>query len=111
VIHPFKGYVLGDGAFPRSDFEYGANREGTYTLFGTTYDGGEGGTNNGTVYEIELNSSGTEQSGYSILHSFTPSSGDLPMGGVILHDEKLFGTTTDGGIATCTCGVVYELTF
>ncbi len=66
----------------------------------------------GLVFELTPSSSPnwTEQT----LHTFTGgASGSIPTGPLLISERSLFGTTLNGGEATCNsrvgCGVVYEL--
>lgn len=68
------------------------------TLYGTTSMGGNLG--NGAVFSVN-----TDGTGFTILHTFTPtggtnnSDGANPYGGVILSDNILYGTAHNGGAA------------
>jgi uncharacterized repeat protein (TIGR03803 family) len=102
VLHIFAG-GNSDGAAPSGGLRLSGN-----TLFGTT--GGGGNSNNGTVFA--LNTDGT---GFAILYSFGPSGtnaygwftnsyqwftnggGALLYTGLILSDNKFYGTTANGG--------------
>jgi uncharacterized repeat protein (TIGR03803 family) len=72
-------------------------------LYGTTELGGQ---NWGTVFELsKTNWSET------ILHSFTGSDGVQPEAGVVFDaNGNLYGTTLSGGIPSCECGTIFELT-
>ena len=102
VLHSFNGY---DGQAPYASliFDPAGNLYGTTTLGGNLF--------YGTVFELSPASGGrwTEK----VLHSFdTGSGGYQPQAGVILDAAgNLYGTTTYGGIGTCTnlCGTVFEL--
>lgn len=72
--------------------------------YGTTQFGGS--SNRGVIFE--LSPTGQE----TILYSFTGSTdGGIPIGRLI-RDTKgnLYGITSSGGDATCSCGTVFELT-
>jgi uncharacterized repeat protein (TIGR03803 family) len=88
-----------DGCVPRAGLVLGTDG----VLYGTTY---YGGTNNfGTVFK--LNGDG---SGYSVLRSFTYSSGDgaFPEASLVQGmDGIMYGTTHDGG--TSGVGTVFKL--
>jgi uncharacterized repeat protein (TIGR03803 family) len=61
------------------------------TLYGTTRLGGSSGQ--GTVFAISTNGTG-----FTNLHSFTPNSdGALPLAGLILSGDTLYGTASSGG--------------
>jgi uncharacterized repeat protein (TIGR03803 family) len=82
-----KSFASGiDGFHPRG----GLVLSGT-TLYGTAYSGG-GDTGRGIVFKV-----GTDGSEFSILKQFTGPDGDMPMGGVVLSDGVLYGTTQIGG--------------
>jgi uncharacterized repeat protein (TIGR03803 family) len=119
----FKLNVNGSGfvtlhAFSNSDPSTFANPDGAYpwatlaisgnTLFGTATRGGTAGS--GTVFK--LNTDGT---GFTTLHSFaaldvsgTNLDGAYPLGGVVLSNNVLYGTTYRGGSAGT--GTVYRVT-
>jgi len=80
--YPYAGVVLNPG----STAVYGTN---------STYGG------NGTLYEVDLGGNET------VLHSFGPSDGDVPYGGVAIDvSGNLYGTTQYGGAHNA--GVVYK---
>jgi uncharacterized repeat protein (TIGR03803 family) len=98
VLHDFSfiDSVTGtnaDGALPWSGLVLSGD-----TLFGTASAGGSGG--NGVVFSIKTNGSN-----FTILHNFTPmdwvtaknSDGAIPLGGLLLSNDTLYGTTTSGG--------------
>ena len=104
VIHTFAGSP-NDGAHPYAGLlqdRFGNN-------YGTTFDGGA--HNAGTVYKIDTSGNLT------ILYSFTGSKdGGHPYGGLVRDSAgNFYGTTTFGGIGTCTdgthqgCGVVFRV--
>ena len=77
-------------------------------LYGTTQAGGTSA--DGIVFE--LTPSGTKYT-ETVLHSFTGSGGDgaVPQGALLLGSGGvLYGTTSQGGDATCKCGVIFSLT-
>lgn len=102
ILHVFMGGKLGDGGLPLANLVL--DRLGN--LYGTTYLGGHG---TGTVFKLAPD--GTE----TIVHAFTPKHGDgaLPTAGLIRDsDGRLYGTTSQGGIANCNsrgCGTVYKI--
>ncbi len=76
-------------------------------LYGTTYYGGA--FNDGTVYEVTP--SGAEK----LLYSFAGSAdGNTPMGGLLIANGALYGTTNAGGmISECGgagCGTLFKIT-
>jgi uncharacterized repeat protein (TIGR03803 family) len=82
-------------------------------LYGTTNVGGA--SNMGTVFELSPGSNGSWTE--TVLHSFAGGSdGASPRAGLILKQNKLYGTTMLGGTGTqCgpfggPCGTVFELT-
>ena len=78
--------------------------------FGTTFGGGSGTCNCGTIFKM------TQKGKETVLYSFKGGSqGSNPNAGVILDPEgNLYGTTLYGGNRICTeggrCGVVFRLT-
>jgi len=108
VLHSFSAISSGtnaDGAAPWGGLCLSGN-----TLYGTAAVGGDGGS--GTVFK--LNTDGT---GFSVLYSFTATSGSsytnsdgaTPFDGLTLStDNKLYGTTESGG--TGGSGTVFALT-
>jgi uncharacterized repeat protein (TIGR03803 family) len=71
------------------------------TLYGTTSAGGGGG-GNGCVFSVDTNGN------FADLHGFTGGSGgDLPVAGLIVSGNTLYGTTADGGAANS--GTVFKV--
>jgi len=93
-IYTFTGGV--DGANPGSVLVLSGN-----ILYGTAFHGGSGGQ--GTVYKIN-----TDQSGFTVLHSFagTSPNGAGP-GDLLLSGGKLYGATVYGGISNS--GSIFQL--
>jgi uncharacterized repeat protein (TIGR03803 family) len=89
---------LGDGQQPQGGLILSGN-----TLYGTASAGGA--AHEGTVFSVN-----TDGSGYSVLHSFTfggydsdtyeetNNDGIVPLGGLFLSGNTLYGTTDSGGI-------------
>jgi uncharacterized repeat protein (TIGR03803 family) len=80
-------------------------------IFGAVSAGGTA-AGYGTVYELTKTSSGLVLSQFS----FGGAGGDYPIGPVLLRNGRIFGVTSQGGIANGACqaypngnGVVYEL--
>jgi len=106
VLHKFTGF---DGAPYDGEYPLGILVEGNDgNFYGTTYEGGNNGTNNGgVVFKI------TPAGAYSIIHSFVwvaPSyDGQLPRSGLTLGtDGNFYGTTLRGGQAGY--GAIYSIT-
>lgn len=101
VIHNFSG---SDGLFPGASLI----RDKAGNLYGTTIDGGTG---MGTVFELRPNKSGGWNE--SVLYSFAgPNNNDgaYPTAQVTFDAHgNLFGTTAQGGVGSCNCGTVFEL--
>jgi uncharacterized repeat protein (TIGR03803 family) len=84
TLHSFTG--VSDGANPYAGLILSGN-----TLYGTANDGGS--WNGGTLFAVN-----TDGSGFSVLHSFFANSdGALPMAGLILSGNTLYGTADYGG--------------
>jgi uncharacterized repeat protein (TIGR03803 family) len=98
VRYNFKN--LADGITPFS----GLVLDPAGNLYGTTTEGGTGDA--GTVFEVTPSGSKT------ILHSFSLgqlAGGVLPYGGLVRDSAgNLYGTAAGGG-ASCSCGIVFEL--
>jgi uncharacterized repeat protein (TIGR03803 family) len=92
-----------DGAYPASDLILTAG-----VLYGTASQGGIAG--GGTVFKV--NADGT---GFKILHSFSPPNqntgdpgdGAFPLGGLVLAQGTLYGTTFAGG--TGNAGTLFKV--
>ena len=106
TIHGYNTYVLhsfagnGDGANPEGTL---VENNGIY--YGTTTYGGSEGL--GTVFKIN-----TDGTGYSLLYSFKGvccgrSDGSFPVGGLVLKNGQLYGTTINGGSAS-DLGTVFK---
>ena len=97
VLHSFTGGT--DGAYPYA----GLILDSAGNLFGTT--SGGGGFNAGTVFEVDR--TGKEV----VLYTFSGGAdGDGPEAGLARDAAgNLYGTTTDGGNSSCSCGTVFEL--
>ena len=82
----------------------GLIRDSAGNFYGTTQFGGPS-DNRGVVFE--LNAQGEE----TVLYSFTgQSDGGIPIGRLIRDSAgNLYGITSSGGDATCSCGTVFKL--
>jgi uncharacterized repeat protein (TIGR03803 family) len=98
VLHDFSSLdsptgTNADGALPEGGVILSGGR-----LFGTTSSGGVGG--NGVVFAV-----GTDGANFTVLHSFSPmdvltatnADGAMPLGGLVLSGNTLYGTTCAGG--------------
>jgi|HubBroStandDraft_6_1064221.scaffolds.fasta_scaffold219453_1 uncharacterized repeat protein (TIGR03803 family) len=83
-----------DGEYPY--YSSGVTLDTKGNLYGTTYQGGKGTQNAGTVYELTPSGSGYKE---NLLWSFDTVSGDgyYPRSRVILVGGNLYGTTYVGG--------------
>jgi uncharacterized repeat protein (TIGR03803 family) len=92
-----------DGSGPRAGLELGSDGN----FYGTTYFGGAGNNNDGTVFEI------TPEGTLTTLHSFDGTDGANPIGSVgQATNGKFYGTTAFAGPSTdCTggCGTIFGL--
>ena len=100
VLHNFSAPPKGANPFA------GVIRDSAGNLYGTTTNGGS--ANAGVVYKVYP----TGQA--AVLYSFTRGTdGGAPSGGVVRDSAgNLYGTTSNGGSATCFisgCGVVYKV--
>jgi uncharacterized repeat protein (TIGR03803 family) len=101
--------ILPDGWYPNASLT-----DVSGMLYGTTPTGGKcspSGYCLGTVFDVSM--SGTEH----LLHYFTDGikDGAYPEAGVIAVNGTLYGTTSGGGIGSCSgvppgCGTVFEMT-
>lgn len=99
VICSFAGGT--DGAKPAA----GLVRDAAGNLYGTTSAGGANG--NGTVFKLAPPEKGGNWA-KSVLYSFgTGTDGSVPVAGVILRSDNLYGTTSAGG--TYGYGTIFEL--
>jgi uncharacterized repeat protein (TIGR03803 family) len=102
-LHSFRTENGLDGYYP----EAGLVLDAAGNLYGTTSQGGVGGSNGGTVFKMDK--AGNE----TVLHTFEGSDGWSPGFGSLLRDSdgNLFGTTQGSGTGCQeTCGSVFELT-
>lgn len=85
VLHSF---TSNDGSEPDVGLVLSGN-----LLYGAAAGGGTGGGNEGTVFGI-----GTDGTGFTVLHNFSGSDGELPDGsGWALSGGTLYGATQYGG--------------
>lgn len=92
-----------DGASPYGGVIF--DKDGN--LYGTTYYAGANDV--GTVYKLTHNNGSWTE---SVIYSFKGGSdGDAPIS-TLVTDAKgnLYGTTSDGGAASCGCGTIFRLT-
>jgi len=102
VLHRFAAFPL-DGQLPYS----GVTVDGSGNVYGTTLQGGIGGT----VYRLSPQQEGRWKE--TILYNFpnTQTNGGGPVGGLVFdRSGNLYGTTSGGGDTGCSCGVVFKLT-
>jgi uncharacterized repeat protein (TIGR03803 family) len=99
VLYSFTCY--GDGKNP-----YGGVTSDGKAMYGTTVNGGSGGSCGSTGCGVAWELNGSSE---SVLHSFTGGSDGFGPGGGLTIDRKgnLYGTTPDGG--QYYSGVIYEL--
>ncbi|MGA2660906.1 MAG: choice-of-anchor tandem repeat GloVer-containing protein [Verrucomicrobiota bacterium] len=98
-------YYNVDGAEPKAGLMLSGN-----TLYGTAYT--LGNLRSGTIFAVN-----TDGSGFTILHTFTRSGFDAfensdgasPLAGLVVSDNKLYGTTSRGG--TSADGTVFSISF
>lgn len=113
-LHQFI-YNHADGVTPWS----GLTVDSSGNMFGVTLGGGGGMCHPGvtapigcgTVYELSPSGTGFT---YRVLHGFSTSEGNYPMGNVAVDSSgNIFGTTEEGGTGCSSnggCGTVFELT-
>src|SRR5579862_2481205 len=96
----FYTFNFTDGSAPNG----GLILDSAGNFYGTTQFGGS--FNRGNIFK--LNSTGQE----TVLYTFTGSTdGGIPIGRLIRDGQgNLYGITSVGGDATCSCGTVFELT-
>jgi uncharacterized repeat protein (TIGR03803 family) len=100
VLYAFQG--VPDGSVPTSSLI----SDNAGNLYGTTSSGGTYGY--GTVFKLSSTSGHWKE---TVLYSFSGASdGKYPYGGLVLDNAgNLYGTTLNGGLATCLCGAVFKL--
>jgi uncharacterized repeat protein (TIGR03803 family) len=105
VLHSFSSSSgNGEGWAPMA----GLTADSAGNLYGTTYRGGEGGWDCGTVFKLSPGKN--NKWAHTVLHSFdaSQSEGCFPLSGVVLDRAgNLYGTTEMGG--DDTQGAVYEI--
>lgn len=102
VLHRFAAFPL-DGQLPYS----GVTVDGSGNVYGTTLQGGIGGT----VYRLSPEQDGRWKE--TILYNFpnAQTNGGGPIGGLVLDPAgNIYGTASGGGDPVCQCGVVFKLT-
>jgi uncharacterized repeat protein (TIGR03803 family) len=98
VLHSFD--YTNDGADPENFLTQG--KDGT--LYGTAYRAGPNPDGAGTVYKL------TPDGTFTVLHSFgRDKGGAYPESNLVLHHNKLYGTTSDYGNKVCRCGTLFEV--
>ncbi len=92
-----------DGALPYGSLVY----DNAGNLYGTTYYAGA--NDFGSVYKL-TNNNGTWTE--SVIYSFKGGTdGASPISSLVSDAAgNLYGTTSDGGAASCSCGVIYKMT-
>jgi uncharacterized repeat protein (TIGR03803 family) len=110
VLHGFGSTP--DGAFPYDALTLDAK---SGALFGTTINGGANvcsGYSCGTIFRLMPSGSGYVE---SVLHSFGGSDGALPVAGLVIDGNLLYGATIYGGNESCSfssisgCGAVFAI--
>jgi uncharacterized repeat protein (TIGR03803 family) len=97
VLHRFRG---ADGAIPVA----GVIRDGAGSIYGTTLTGGANGLGCGVLFQY---APGPHH--LTVLHDFcTGTDGSIPISGLIMKGNDLYGTTQSGGANGC--GLVYKVT-
>ena len=98
ILHAFTGGT--DGGVPKG----GLIRDSSGFFYGTTSSGGTGlFGGNGVVFKLK----GTAE---TVLYTFMGPDGSHPNAGLV-RDKlgNLYGTTTNGGTASCGCGTVFKI--
>jgi uncharacterized repeat protein (TIGR03803 family) len=94
-----------DGGNPQAGLVQGTDGD----LYGTTYGGGSGPNDGGTVFKM------TPEGVLTTLHSFDGPEGANPQAGLVqATDGNFYGTTWSGGANKCpegfSCGTVFKIT-
>jgi uncharacterized repeat protein (TIGR03803 family) len=108
VLHNFSALDSNSGTNPDGALPCGGLIVSRGTLFGTASGGGAGGA--GIIFAVNTNGSA-----FSTIHNFTPLDpatgtnidGAFPFAGLVLSNDKLYGTTIGGG-ANGT-GVIFSI--
>lgn len=100
-------FITTSGALPSGNLVF----DSVGNLYSTTWEGGR--FNDGVVFELSPSSGGSWTE--TVVYNFCPeeycADGFAPMGGVIFDSAgNLYGTTSSGGLRSCFCGTVFELT-
>jgi len=107
LIYQFQTNSASDGFWPLE----GLTLDKKGNLYGTTISDGYIG--DGTVFELSPPAASGEPWNETIIYYFQwplMSDGLGPQSKLLLDDDgNLFGTTREGGSATCVCGTVFEL--
>jgi len=100
TLYAFKGQ-------PDAGFPYGAlTVDASGDLYGTSYY--DGANDLGAVYELSHNGTAWSE---KVLYSFQGGTdGSSPISNLVLRAGSLYGTTSEGGAAGCSCGTVFSLT-
>ena len=101
-----------NAANPYSRLVVSSNGPSSYSLYGTSEGGGQpAGSLTGTVFVLNLAGSDLALSSYNVLFSLVFIDQGSPMAGLVLDNNRLFGTTTEnnsyffgGGIFNCSTG-------
>jgi uncharacterized repeat protein (TIGR03803 family) len=104
VLYSF--YLSGRGERPAGAMIFDA----AGNLYGTTKLGGK--YKDGIVFRLAPPAKGATSWTETVLHSFTGKDGANPVAGLVFDSEgNLYGTTSAGGLGSCTggCGTVFRL--
>jgi uncharacterized repeat protein (TIGR03803 family) len=110
LLHSFENSP--DGAFPYDTLVLDSK---TGAFFGTTINGGANacsGYGCGTIFRLTPSGNGYSE---SVLHSFNGTNGALPVAGLIIDGDSLYGGTIYGGNEACSfsnipgCGAIFSI--